>query len=345
MSGAETRNTSGQPVGSGASGVDQDQFEQLPPCQFTVAGVTYAFTTESIKADGENRIIERERPYRDGAKLDDTGSKARRWTIESLFQSTSREADISAINGGLPLYPDVLNELLFLFFTHETGDLMVPTDGKVRARAQTYSRTEKSGERDCALVQLVFVEDNEDSVDFRSLQAPSANANARRLASTTTFDVQSAGAWLPSLNDLDQLVGSLEDQVNAPGEVAGDVQQSATRIQGNAVRAGQAFKNGARSGRDMFLDPTNSRAERKLVRQRDMSARAANEARRGRPQLATVIFQEETTLFRVASIVNQSFDELLEVNPELDPYFIPALTHVHVFATQDLLNGSRNAAA
>lgn len=345
MAGAETRNTSGQTVGSGGSGVDQDLFEQLPPGQFTVAGITYAFPITTIKADGENRLIERERPYRDGAKLDDTGSKARRWTLECMFQVTSRESEITTINGGLPLYPDVLNELLLLFFTHETGDLVVPTDGKVRARAQTYSRTETSGERDCALVQLVFIEDNEDSVDFRSLQAPSANANARQLASTTTFDVQSAGAWMPSLADLDQLVGALEDQVNAPGEVAGDVQSSARRIQGNAVRAGQAFKDGARNGRNLFLDPTNSRAERKLVRQRDMSARASNEARRGRPQLATVVFQESTTMFRVSATVNQAFEDLLEVNPELDPYFIPALTPINVFATQDLLNGARNSAA
>lgn len=341
MAGAETRNTSRKEIGQGASGVEDDQFAQLPPLQFSVGGVTYAWPVHLIQEAGENRLIERERPYRDGAKIDDTGSKAKRWTVECLFNNTHSEQNIDAINGGRPLYPDVLNELIALFDVHETGDLVVPTAGKVRARAHTYQRTEQTTDRDTALVTFVFIEDNEDSVDFRSLQAPSANANARRLASTTTFDVQSAGAWNPSLADLDALTAELEAIVNAPGTVEQDVRQKAGRIQGNAIRARDAFTNGARNGRNLFLDPTNSRAERKLTRQRDLAARSANEARRGRPKLVSIVFRERTSLFRVSAVVGQDFDALLEVNPLIDPFIIPPLTPINVFASQELLSGAR----
>lgn len=342
MAGGETRNTTGKEIGQGASGVDSTQFEQYPPLQFTVGGVTYAWPVHVIQEQGENRLIERERPYRDGAKIDDTGSKAKRWTVECLFNNTHAENDLDQINGGRPLYPDVLNELIALFDVHETGDLVIPTAGKVRARAATYSRTERTDDRDAALVTFVFVEDNEDKVDFRSLQQPSANANARRLASTTTFDAQSVGAWSASLADLDVLVSELETVVNSPGAVEQDAKQKAGRIQGNAIRARDAFKNGARNGRDMFLDPTGNKAERKLTRQRDLSARAANESRRGRPALVSIVFKEWTSLFRVSAVVGQSFDDLAEVNPLLDPFYIPALTPVSVYASQDLLNGARS---
>lgn len=343
MAGAETRNTSKQGTGSGASGVDDDQFTQYQAGQLTVAGITYAFPVRTIRESGENRIVERERPYRDGAKLDDTGSKATHWSLEVLFHSTSNESDIDSINGGLPLYPDVLNEVRSLFDTHETGDLVVPTVGKKRVKAVTFERVETWDARDSALVNLVFAEDNEDNVDFRSLAAASANANARRLGETTTFDAQSSGAWHASLSIIDELAASLESLVNAPGTVEQDVKQVAKRIQGNAVRVGQAFKNSARAGRDLFNDPSNSRAERKLVRQRDMSARSAAESRRGRPQLVAIVFYEATTLFRVSVVVNQSFEDLLEVNPLIDPFFILAGTQINVFTTQELLNGKRQA--
>lgn len=336
--------THGKDIGTNASpSPELGVFERYPPAQFTVAGRTFAFPVVRISESGGNRIVERERPFRDGAKLDDTGSKAKRWTLDAYFENTILEKDLRAINGGLALYPTVLNDLIFQFDVHETGDLVVPTVGKQRVRAESYTRNEAMDERDAASVTFVFVEDNEDKVDFRSITAPTANANARRLAQSTDLDAQSSGAWDGSLSDLSESMSDLEDQVNAPGEVAQDVDANAMRIQGNARRANRTFSEAGRPGRDLFNDPQNSRGPRKLARQQDLAGRESNKSRRGRPKLIEVVFGEDTTIFRVAAAVGQDPADLMAVNPELDPFFIPKLTAVKVFATESLLNGSKSS--
>ena len=63
-----------------------------------------------------------------------------------------------------------------------------------------------------------------------------------------------------------------------------------------------------------------------------MSARATNDARRGRPRVITVVTKRNTTLSAVAADTNQDFIDLLEINPELSPFFIPANTRVKIYA-------------
>lgn len=339
-----TRNTSGQDTAAGRPEEPERVFERYPPAQFTVAGFTLSFPVLRITESGGNRIVERERPYRDGAKLDDVGSVAKRWTLEAIFENTILEKDQQALNNGEALYPTVLNDLIFNFDIHETGDLVVPTIGTQRVRAESYVRSESAEERDQAIVTFVFVEDNEDGVDFRSISQPTANANARRLADDAELDTQSAGAWDGSLQDLDTATRELENLVNGPGEVAQDVDATALRIQGNARRANNTFSEAGKPGRDLFLDPQNSRGPRDLTKQQDMAAREANKSRRGRPQLIIVVFREDTDIFSIAAFVGQDPNDLLAVNPDLDPFFIPALTGVKVFATEALLNGSSSAA-
>jgi prophage DNA circulation protein len=340
----ETRDTTDQFIGTGTSLVDQEIFHQYKPAQFTVANVTYAFPVIRIQETGGNRLIERERPYRNGAKLDDTGSKAKRWTLECMFENSISDAGLSTINKNVPLYPDVLNALVALFDTHETGDLVVPTSGKRRARAETYGRVESSELRDCAMLTLTFVEDNEDSVDATSITAVTANANARRLSESTEFDVQAAGAWSGSLADLSQFVADLEGLANAPGEYQQTLRQSAKKIQGDVERAKQAFQRPGRQGRDLMNDPSNSRAERKMVQQQEIAARAANNARKGRPKIVQVVFRDPMSLFKISVIVGQDFDELIVINPQLDPFGFIAGTAVNIYATQELLNGQRQTA-
>lgn len=340
----ETRNTEGLDVGHGSSVVDTEIFFGYKPAQFTVSGLTYAFPTTRIRESGGNRLIERERPYRNGAKVDNTGSKAKRWTMECMFENSISDAGLTEINKGSPLYPNVLNALVALFDLRPTGDLVIPTVGKRRVKADSYERVEASEQRDCAMLTLTFVEDNEDSVDATSIAPATANANARRLAENTTFSAQQAGAWNGSLSDLDAFVADLEGLVNAPGNYEQTIRQSAKKIQGDVVRAKQAFQRAGRQGRDLMLDPSNSRAERKLVQQQEISAKAANDARNSRPKLVQVVFKLNTSIFRISVIVGQSFEDLADVNPELDPFFVPAGTLVNIFATQELLNGQRQTA-
>ncbi len=344
------RNTHGTEVGaSGESGVGQDEspFERLPPAEYTAGGFTFQFSVLRIQETGGNRIIERERPYRDGAKLDDTGSKPRRWTLDAIFNNTIFE--LQTLDGPArerpdnPPYPDILNGLIGTLAFHETGNLVIPTIGSVRARFESYSRQETYDERDQALVQLVFCEDNEDGVGFLDVKAPSAGANGQRLGDSATFDAQSFGSWSEALTQVQASLIELEELVNAPGNLALDIESAAMRVEGSARRAKRTFSEASRPGRDLFTDPANSRGERKLTRAEDLAARQRNIAGRGRPQLVAIVFTSDTTIFRAAAFIGQDPIELASVNPELDPMFIPAGTPVKVFVTSELLNGSSSA--
>lgn len=339
-----TADTHGKTIGSGIGETVDEIFAKYPPAQFTVAGTSYAFPVIRITENGSNRIVERQRPYRDGAKLDDVGSNSKRWVLEAVFENTVIEPGIDATNQNRALYPTVLNELILLFDIHETGDLVVPTVGIQRVRAESYVRTESSEPRDCAMVTFTFVEDNEDGIGFRSITQPSANANARRLADEAQLDAQSTGAWDGSLSDLDEFTRELEDLVNQPGEVSQDVEAQALRIQGNAKRANQTFMHASRPGRDLFLDPGNSRGPRNITRQEDMAVRETLKSRRGRPRLVVVTFRESTSIFQIGAFVGQDPADLMAVNPRLDPFFIEAYAPVKVFATEAFLNGSNSAA-
>ena len=345
------RTTSGTEVGAaGNQGEVEDTiFEKYPTAQFTVAGLTLGFPVLRIQQSGGNRIVKRERPYRDGAKLDDTGSEAIVYTMEAIFNNSllggaSGEQKLSSINSGLPLYPDVLNLLISLFDVHETGDLVVPTVGVQRCRALTYDRTETFDGRDQAIVSFTFCEDNEDGVDFRSITAPSAGANGARLAATTELDTQSIGSLSDAITAVQLGLFQLEELVNAPGNAALDIDAAAMKIEGSARRANRTFSEAGRPGRDMYLDPQNSRGPRKLTRAIDLAARERNAARRGQPRLTNIVFRNNTTIFRIAAVIGQDPADLFAVNPDVNPFFVPKGSLVKVFVTDALLNGASSAA-
>ncbi len=320
-------------------------FEDAPLATWSVAGFVFAFPVLSVQESGGNRIIVRDRPYRDGAKLDDTGATAKRWTLEVLFENSIAEPDMVIVNNGVDLYPNVLNELINQFDIHETGDLQLPTIGVRRVRAESYSRAEKFDERDCANVSLVFVEDNEDNVNSASIQPVTVNANGKRLAQLAEFDMQSDGAWdQEAAGGLITTLNNLEDLSNAPGNVAQDIQQAAFRAQGLSKRTFDLFSKPTKDGRDLFNEPSGNRSERKLVSATELSRRGAVIPRHGRPPQITVVFGTDQSLFSIGAIISQDVADLIEINPELDPFFVPAGTHVNVFATEAFLNGSSTAA-
>ncbi len=345
------RDTSGQEIGSsGAVVAPADEiFEKMPAAQFTVAGLTLGFPVLRIQQSGGNRIVKRERPYRDGAKLDDTGSEAIIFTLEAIFNNTllggvSGEQKLNSINGGLPLYPDVLNLLIANFDFHETGDLVVPTVGVQRCKAWSYDRTEQFDGRDQAIVTFTFCEDNEDSVDFRSIDAPQAGANGARLAATTELDTQSVGSLSDSINAVQEGLLELEEFVNAPGNASQDIEAASLKVEGSARRANRTFSEAGRPGRDLYLDPASSRAVRKLTRAIDLAARERNESRRGQPRLTSIVFRSNTSIFRVAAVIGQDPNDLIGINPDVDPNFIPKGATVKVFVTDAILNGASSAA-
>lgn len=303
-------------------------FEQYPVGTWKVGSLpALKFPVCSISESGGNRIVERERPYRDGSKLDDTGSKAKRWALKVQFENSIQEEGLDETK---PLYPDILNEMIASFDIHETGDLTVPTRGKVRARAESYSRDEVESDRDGAVVTFNFVEDNEDNVGAQQFEQLNINASARRLTEQTVFSATSEGMWSTSLADINEFASELEAFANFPGDVVADVDSQASIVVGACNRVGRAFSREDKANRDLLNDPELSQTQRKLEETKDMAGRARGESYRGRPRPVPFYVAGNTDLFTIAAKLGQLPEDLISINPNVDPLFVPARSVVQV---------------
>lgn len=310
---------------------DPEVYEQYPPAAWTIAGKTYRFPVEEIVETGGNRLVNRERPYRDGAKVDDVGSGPKGWRMKVCFNSTVVGEGGSADE---PLYPNVLNAILRSFDEHETGDLVVPTIGKVRARAKTYTRTETHSERDTARCDLEWVQDNEDKVDATAFSLPTVRSSVVTLAEATTFSAESDGVFDGSLADLNRFASQLEAVATYPSDTLQDIDSQAGIVVAATNRVLNAFtsksNNPKTKARAMLSDPDSSITQRKLVTLQDTSARARAEIRANEPPFVRAIFDVPLSLFQIAVRMNQDAGKLIALNPALDPFFVPANTKVRV---------------
>lgn len=306
-------------------------FDTYQLASFTLAdGRKVGFPVHRIQQQGASRVIERERPFRPGAKLDNTGRKAVRWRMDCVFHNSIQEPGLQEFNAQQPLYPNSLNLLIQIFDASETGDLIVPTIGRVRAQAADYSRTEDINLGDGAAVTLMFIEDNEDNVDARSIKTPTINAQGTRLADKTTFDANSAG--IGGVLAVRNAAIQLQQLVNGPGVAADDILRQANAVRDSVDAVNGANKKVGTEGRDLLLDPTSTDAARVMAELRDSALRSSNEARRGRPRLITVITRRDTSLLHVATAFNQRYSDLLDVNPGIaNALFLPSGTLVKVF--------------
>lgn len=314
-----------------------DVFGLYPVASWTSdGGSTLAFPVTNIVESGGNRLVIRERPFRDGAKLDDTGSSPIEWSMTALFEntiseSTSGEPDLKQINGAL-LYPNVLNDLIDSFRVHETGDLVVPTRGKVRARCQSYQRTEGAEDRDCATLQLVFVEDNEDNVDAQSFTAPSASGSAGYVADETEFSEQSEGMWDFSMQDLNNLARELQGLANAPGQYAQDLEQQANTVMSNVDKVTTAFTQAGVDGRDTLTGAESTVVQRQLQAMKEMAGKARQAAKSGAAAIITKKYDRQLNIFQIATMEGQNAQKLIEINPQLGNLLaIPKNTPVRMF--------------
>lgn len=271
------------------------------------------FPVVEISETGGNRIVPHERPYRDGAKLDDTGSKARTWALTIVFNNTIVEPGIGN-DPRRPLYPTILRQLLRSFDLHECGTLTLPTVGDVRARAENYTRSEKPEQADTATVTVTWVEDNEESLDRAALNPPGVAATLVRLAEQTTFTARAIGVWTPDLANLRERCNELTTQMRAPGRAVADV---ATIALANR-RAIESVLETARTELGLvhaFSEPRSSGLHQQLSTLSDRQARAEDERMSSRPRtLAFVVDAEQTSIFEIAARFNQDAEELLDLN-------------------------------
>lgn len=281
-----------------------------------------------------NRLVQHKRPYRAGAKIDSTGAEPRQWNLTALFANNLEEP---GIDPSTPLFPDQLRLLQESFDTQETGDLVIPGIGSVRARAQTMTSTETFDESDSAHATLLFVADNEEALEASLVRPATARATTQRLAEATTFTAQSAGAWDGDLNGLVEFAAGVEDLLLAPGRATNAVDTQVRRNRRAIERIVEAQQQLAQDVGLDFNQPRGSATERSLLALKDRQAQAASERSQGRPRtISFVVDVNETTIFDVAARFDQDADELLELNDSriADPFALRRGSTVLVFETR-----------
>ena len=286
-------------------------FEDLSIASWRVEGQEVFFLTLSIEESGGNRIVVNERPFRDGAKLDDTGKKAREWKVSTLWINTAEELGLGA--NPSPLYPTMLNKMIGTFDEHFTGDLRLPTIGQVRARAQDYSRSESAELRDAAMVTFTFKEDAEDGAET-AFQAPTVKATMVVLTGQTTFSAEKAGAWGEGLESLTEFAAELEGALLAPGRAIDDVTSQVRAFRRNIQRVVRAQESLAETLDSTFNQPGSSELARQLRALSDSSALSADERSADRRRTRSLEITADTDIFAIAALLGQDPEELLDLN-------------------------------
>lgn len=306
-------------------------FSKYPTASWRVGdGEPLFFPCLDIAESGGNRIVPHQRPHRPGAKLEDTGAKPRTWTFTALFNNSLQEA----VQNGVPLYPQRLRQILRSFDLHETGTLVLPTVGKVRARPETYERKETPEEQDTARLVLTFIEDNEESLDRAALSPPAVVSTLLKLAEQTEFTAQSKGIWNKDLLSLTEFAAEVEGLLLAPGRAVTDI-GAVVRGHRRAVQRmiDAATTAGNQSG-GFFVEPRGSELERQLHILLDREAAAEDERTASRPRTkAFVIDVEETSIFEVAARIDQDAEELMDLNAAriADPFYLTRGEVIRVF--------------
>ena len=307
-------------------------FGQYPAGKFRAGASAVSFPVLAISEQGGNRIVPQARVNRPGAKLDSTGTKPRSFTVQTVFNNSIAEPDVSS---NLPMYPRVLLLLLRLFQSQETGTLTLPTVGEVRCRLQDYTRDERFEERDTARVTLVFVEDNEDSLSRAALAPPSVTATVVRLAEQTQFSAQKDGIWDPSLGTLRERMNELETLMRAPGRSVADV-STIVRAHRRAIESLVATAREESGATGIFGEPRASHTERQLVTLSDREAQAETERTASRPRTkAYVVDVERTSLYEIAARLRQDVTELMDLNAArvADPFDLTRGEVIRVYET------------
>jgi hypothetical protein len=309
----------------------EEIFELYPTAKWEVPGKpAITFPVVALRENFANRIVPHKRVYRDGARLDDTGSEATEWSITAdFYNSADHEQDVDGPN----LYPTVLNKLCDSFTVHETGTLTVPTRGPRRCRAQRYARTEDAENRDFARVEFSWLEDNEDDASQAAFAAPNASAIVKKLGADMVKAAQLDGASSLNMAQINEFVASLEALANAPGEFVADLESVGDLVVGAIIRLERAFANTTDPEQNetarLLAEPPASRALELMYELADASKRIAGErVKSNGPKLITRTFNRDLSLFDIATEVGQSASDLMALNPSLDAFHVPAGTSV-----------------
>jgi prophage DNA circulation protein len=316
--------------------------ELFPPCAWEVEGVKITFPIDNIREGYRNRIVRHERLFRDGARLDDTGSKETIWTLTVSFYNDNDEPGIDTPE---LQYPHVVDRLTDACKIHETGTLYTPTKGPRRCRAESYDRDDDAEDRESARVTFVFVEDNEDDETQREFSQVATGSAARKDAEEGVDAAYKEGAGGGfDMSDFNNFARELEGLANAPGDFVKDIDAKAEAIQRKIESIEDTFttaKNEALTEVALLLtNPGASLAGRRMRRVGDLGKRAASQAAAGQiGETTTITFTKWVSIFDVATKVGQEADKLMYLNPTLpEPMAIEPKTPITIYDTPAVRN-------
>lgn len=314
-----------------------EQFAKWPPMTWTVAGKTHQVAAQSLKRSVSNRLAAHKRPYRRGARHDNTGPDPVSWEV-TIVAGVNAHRFYRQIPEDY--YPDGIKALELSANEEETGTLVTPY-GEKRCKLSSVSTIwDRRGEGgvDGQATVIVWVEDNEDDTELAAFEPPQARvAGDGQVDAFLGFAAQSGAGAGDFFDSLKELMRDLKALANYPGET---LQQMVARVSGitgavkSTVEAYASAPFGVRDTASALLqDPLAGPALRKLEEIVDTACRAAEDEARRTGQARTLRYYDRTvSIFEVSVDVSQSAADLIAINPSLDPYEIPRGRAIAVFA-------------
>jgi hypothetical protein len=315
---------------------DIEQFARWPPITWTVGGVTHQVPAQTLRRIFGNRLAKHVRPYRKGARHDNTGPDPVGWEI-GLIAGRNAHAFYPQIPADY--YPNGIKALELSFELEETGTLMTPY-GERRCKASsgntTWSRADAGV--DAQATSLVWVEDNEDDTELASFDPPQARtAGPDQVDSFLGFAAQvgaGAGDFFDSLKEASR---SLKELANYPGDTLAQWTARVSTITGAVKSTYEAYASAptraANTMSALLNDPLAGPALRKLEQIVDSACKAAEEEAKRSGKARTIKrYDRVVSIFEVSVDVSQSATDLMALNPTLDFYEIPRGFPITVFA-------------
>lgn len=307
-----------------------DAFLGLGPATFKVDGgfVTHSFVAFLVSESGGNRIAQRARPWRPGAKLDALGPNPDDFSLDTIWHRDVVDPNAPT---GEARWPDALERFIADLKTGKTGTLNLPWKRGIRCKGLDWGRTASANEhRGGETLRVKFQEDNEDTLDRAAVQLVTVKATLPSAVEAARFDMESEGMDLFALEDITELAANIVGLLNTPADHAAALLHAGNRLRRAVETVGGAF-GGGEPGRDQLNGPEGANARLKLLELAELGARAVGEARPRATRVMT--FERQRDIWSIAGELGQNPRELMAINEAIEDFsIIPAGTPVRVFA-------------
>lgn len=306
-----------------------DSFTLFGPARWTPADGSRTFALALVQNDvtHERRLVERKRPYVDGAPFDDSGSDAKPLTLRAIFVNGHGVAGVPD-----PAYPQYHRDFLDALEQKGKGTstLYSPGRGEKRVRYKRYTTSQGVDRRDVEFVDLLFFEETEDQrATAASFTLPSAKSAGPVLARQLLDTGHKLGIGGDLFDAILAAANRLASAASAPFDSAAAMQQRAAELLGLLDRAERNLVYGPRRfGGDSFspLSPADAvEIVTGLRVLRDVARRHAS-ATYGEGSVGPVRFPVVLSIFDIAAKLGQDPNELASLNVRRVPslFAIPA---------------------